>query len=390
MPSPTARSLPVELFGAIATQIDCPSDLLSLRLTNSTLCSFATPLAFRSIRVVNRKESVERLLPLLDHKALAQHVQEVVYQYEEVTSGEPSTHSPRGSDEVAWVHAFSCIALFPALESLVLSFGTHHRPLDLTTGSIPPQALFQLFIFAGLLNQAPVPPSSFKALRLHKVLPVQDSRLLSQAIVAFCAPLTSLVIDTAMPFPYSPLTDARSAAMTISKMFHPGVLSSSLVSLTMHHAVLRSADAPVPLIDVHLPYLEYLSLQRIYFWSSEGVEAFILRHSATLTDLQIFLCPMVLSTSIYPAHPLASSWRPWADVWEKFATEFSALKRLVISECRDSRGRPVEDLSEWYYINPFGAGVLSVDEGDAARDAAALKRLHDAVEARSAARQTVS
>ncbi|KAI0267381.1 hypothetical protein BC834DRAFT_75508 [Gloeopeniophorella convolvens] len=389
MPSPPAQpSIPVELLGAIVAQIDRPSDLLCLRLTSSTLCSYATPLAFRSIRVVNKKESVERLLTLLDHKALAQHVREIVYQYEEVASGESGICNLRGLDEVAWVHAFSRIALFPALESLVLSLGSHHRPLDLATGNIPPPALFQLFIFAGLLNQASVLPSSLKVLRLYRLLPVQDSRLLSQAIVAFCAPLTLLVIDTAMPLPYSPLTDARSAAMAVSKAFHPGVLSSSLVSLTMHHAVLRSADAPVPLTDVHLPYLKYLSLQRIYFWNGEGIEAFILRHSATLTELRLFLCPMVLSKSIYPANPPTPSWRLWTDVWEGFATEFNVLEKLVTSECRDSLGLMVEDLSEWYYASPFGAGVLSVNEGDAAGDAASLKRLHEVVEARSVARQT--
>ncbi|KAI0267382.1 hypothetical protein BC834DRAFT_871106 [Gloeopeniophorella convolvens] len=375
-------SLPIELFRSVAARVESQPDLLRLRLTNSTLCKFATPLAFRSIRVVSKNESVESLLHILDYPPLSRHVCEVVYQYKEVTTGEMGPHGLCGLNSVLFIKALARLSLFPALESLVLNFGTH-PPVNFTATQVPPHIMLQIITFTALLDAAPS-PLPLKTLKLTKLLSVPEKHIFAKSIVNFCAPLTSLTIETISPFPDLPLTDARWVSLSVRPIFHSGALSSSLVSLTMHHSVLRSADTPVPFAHIHPPHLAHLSLQRIHFWSDEGTEAFILRHAATLAEMRLFLCPMLLSKSI-DLGPPAPYWGSWADVWEGFSTKLRVLDKLVVSECRDSDGLPAEDVSAWYYVNPYGTGVLEIDEADAAEDAAALRRLHEVVESRSAA-----
>ncbi|KAI0267377.1 hypothetical protein BC834DRAFT_842600 [Gloeopeniophorella convolvens] len=386
MALPQVPPLPVELFEAISAQVESPSDLLRLRLTNSALCALATPRAFRSIRVVNKSESVERLMRILEHNAFSRHVREVVYQYEEATSGELFLYGLRGIEAVHWVQTFSRLARLPTLESLVLNFGTHYEPIDFDPTTLPPEVVLQVLTFTALLSNASALSPSLKTLKMNKLVPMQDDRLHSQSVATFFGDITSLVIDTTLPFPHHPLMDERWVSLSSESIFHPGVLSSSLVSLTMHHVVLRSATAPIPFADVHLPHLEHLSLQRLYFFGEQGVEAFILRHGATLTELQLFLCPMLTATTNI-RHPAS---RFWSEVWARFVTGLRVLEHLVISERRDSRGHAAMDISEWYYFNPYEGDPLTVTETVTADDDAALKHLYEVMGSRSAARRMKS
>lgn len=86
----TMVSFPPELLGAIVAEVHSLPDLLRLRETNSTLNEFATPLAFRSVVLANRDESIQNFR-ILSTSRLAPFVREVVFQYMEL---DPSMFVP--------------------------------------------------------------------------------------------------------------------------------------------------------------------------------------------------------------------------------------------------------------------------------------------------------
>ena len=79
-------SLPPELLGAILAEVRSTSDLLQLRLTNTTLNELATPLAFKSVCLENRNNNI-KCFKLIAKSRLAPHVREVVFQYVEEVTG---------------------------------------------------------------------------------------------------------------------------------------------------------------------------------------------------------------------------------------------------------------------------------------------------------------
>ena len=85
------RSLPVELLEAVLGQVSSHSTLLQLRASNSLFYMLATPLAFRSICLINSDKSLNRFHRITDRQDLAQHIHQVIYQYEEA---DPSTYGP--------------------------------------------------------------------------------------------------------------------------------------------------------------------------------------------------------------------------------------------------------------------------------------------------------
>jgi hypothetical protein len=78
--------IPPELLGAIVAYVQSPSDLRQLRAANTTLNTFATPRAFRSICLVNRDNRI-RDFKLLASSELAPHVREIIFQYMEADPG---------------------------------------------------------------------------------------------------------------------------------------------------------------------------------------------------------------------------------------------------------------------------------------------------------------
>ena len=86
----TIMKLAPELLEAIVAEVHSPSALLQLRAANSDLNTLATPLAFRSICFINKDKSLERFKRIVnyDHEKFAQHIRQVIYQYEEADSSE--------------------------------------------------------------------------------------------------------------------------------------------------------------------------------------------------------------------------------------------------------------------------------------------------------------
>ncbi len=168
----------------------------------------------------------------------------------------------------------------------------------------------------------------------------------------------------------------------------------ALTELILHSDVYVGASSRLSLAALHFPHLCALSLRRLVFEPSAGIEPFVLRHAATLTRLELLTCKLPTragtllspspSQSITLARDEESSFGPacWERIWDRFMAELTALVALHIDEgligleCR--------------YVNP-GRGISYWEELDTpeprnAADVAALRRFHMTVAARSRGR----
>ena len=109
----------------------------------------------------------------------------------------------------------------------------------------------------------------------------------------------------------------------------------TLTDLTLHSDVYFSGSSELSLDGLHFPHLYSLSLSKFILETSVGIEPFILRHAASLAQLELIACmlPANLSTLPFPwvpLPPLPSSGRCWDSIWDCFVAELSALVALHV------------------------------------------------------------
>jgi len=166
-------------------------------------------------------------------------------------------------------------------------------------------------------------------------------------------------------------------------------MQHSLTELALLSDTNFGAFSGLSFAGLQFPHLCALSLCRLVFEPSVGAQHFILRHTATLARLELFTCKLPISINIFlppsPSTALAqdeeSSSGPWEGIWDRFAAELTALVSLYVDECR------VAWSSDFRYVLPDPEtmtykGIMAPARRDAA-DAAALRRFHMTVTARS-------
>lgn len=298
-----------------------------------------------------------------------------------IRAGEPvRPYALRGFDGTSFVEALAILSQLPALESLVLNFRSHDGPFSTgSDSSFPPEIVLQFLIFKALGEIEPGFASPLKSLTINRLLPLPHPSFRERAILKLLSTLTHLTINTTANCEAFGMSDPQSDT-AVSRVFPKEALSSSLVSLQLHHVCLRSPNMVAPITEIRLPHLTHLSLQRHYFSGRCEVENFITRHGETLVELKLFLCPMTLSpekkSSNHSKRP-----RQWAQVWDRFRSELKVLKYLVVSERNDSNG--VEDSSLGRYIdNPSSCKAVNLGRAETNDDENAYKRLQEVVESR--------
>jgi hypothetical protein len=285
----------------------------------------------------------------------------------------------RGYNGTAFVEVLGYVLTLPALEDLVLKFRTDDgpfKPSNAHDSSNPPEVVIQFLIFRTLgenQNYAPL-----KSLTLDHLVPLPHPYLESPPMIRFLSTLTHFAINTTSPCPTFSITDPQSPPTF--QLLKKGALSSSLVSLQLHHACVRPTEIVAPISKIHLPRLAYLSLQRTYFSEQSEVEQFIVRHGRTLVELKLFLCPMALSTRINSGRR-PKSFRRWAQVWNHLDGELRVLKNLVVSERHDSTG--AEDVGLGRYVDDcYSCKVVDLGKEDMVADDTAFKQFQKSVESR--------
>ncbi len=290
-------------------------------------------------------------------------------------------YTVRGFDGKAFVEALGILSTLPALKDLVLRFRVNDGPFRPNTqaNDYPPEVVLQFLILRSLGEN--IQPSPLKSLTINNILPLPHPYLSSESMIGLLSTLTHFAVNTTSYCASFPMTDPRILWPSASHLFQKEALSSSLVSLQLHHACVRSAEVVAPISEIQLPSLAYLSLQRTYFSDQSELELFISRHGGTLVELKLFLCPMALSTQI-TSGLRPESFRRWAQVWEQLNSDLMALKDLVVSERHDSNG--VRDVRFGRYIdNCYRCNVVDLVVVDMAADDAALQRFLENVESRS-------
>ncbi|KAI0298371.1 hypothetical protein B0F90DRAFT_1926581 [Multifurca ochricompacta] len=381
--------IPPELIAEIISEVHTPSDLLQLRLVNSMMNTLATPLAFQSIRVINKDRSVNRFRRIAAHKKFAQLVHQVIYQYEEADPSDPiGPHTLRGLDPTSFVEALLLLSQLPALDSLILKFRVNDDPFKIDDNAnpddmtFPPEVVLQFLIFRALAENEQGLPSPLKSLVVDNLLPLPHPYLGSPTILGLLSTLTHLTINTTAHCAAFPMINPQLPWPPSYHLFQKEALSSSLVSLQLHHVHVRSADMLIPISEVHLPRLAHLSLQKIYFSGQGEVENFIARHGRTLIGLKLFVCPLALTTEENSVRR-PTRFRRWSQVWERLNNELKVLKELTVSERLDSNG--IEDAGSmgWYVHDCYRCKAVSLSKADTTEDDTVLKRFKDVVASRS-------
>ena len=299
----------------------------------------------------------------------------------------PRKYNVRGYDGKAFLEALALFATLPALKDLVLRFREHDGPFKSDPGDDAqnrdcfPDVVLQHLIFRALGEIDEGFPAHLRSLTIDKFLPLPHSFLESEPITSHLSTLTHFAINTTSHCAAFPDHNPRSERSSNHRIFPTAALSSSLVSLQLHNACLRSADKLFPISEVHLPRLAYLSLQRTYFSKEREVENFIARHGATLVELKLFMCPMAISTSSRRGTADEDFYR-WGRVWENLNSELRVLKNLVVSAQHDSDG--VEDVELGRYIDScYHCGVVKMKVRITRADDKVLERFQKSVESRS-------
>ena len=300
----------------------------------------------------------------------------------------PSDSYAQGYDGEGFMEALCNFTHFPALESLVLHFREDDGPFKSDTEGnsdetrFPDSYIIQSLVFNTLAARGF--PQLLKSLTIDKYLPLGHPVFGSRSGTAFLSNLNHLAIKTTTQCAALPMTDPRSEVHG-NAIFEKAIVPASLVSLEVHHADVRSAGMTIPVEEIHLPRLERLSFQRAYFSELEGgkiqdeMEGFIVRHGSTLRELEIFLCPMALSTTLSGEPP--ARFRRWVQVWEHLSGELKVLRNLVVSGRHDSKG--VEDDSVPRYVdNCYYCNEVELSEAEIVEDESALRLFREKVESR--------
>ena len=418
--------LPFEILTAIFEEVDDVQDLHHVRIASRTLCAAATTIAFRVLSVTNTAGSVQNIGRLFDVPDIAAHIKEVAYCYtfpdglnsQELRRGESSSPlSHKRSYDLSlylpwWVTSvrtsaipelaslFSRIHQLPQLETIDLKFS----PVDRYGLELDGDGRFSLqasILDALAASFSICAPSKLIALSLHNLRASDHSPLDSPPFQTVLKSLRCLQLSVLFVRTLNPHTAFTRWSHFWGNVFLCTVLSPtqhSLTELTLHNNTFLGASSGLSLSGLRFPHLCALSLRKLVFEPSVGVEPFILRHTATLARLELVACRLLDDDDRFPSPSLSPSTPPsttftrneefslshthWARIWDCFAAELTALVSLDVYE--HDNDRPYSG-TEWLYVRP-GLGLSYLEFYKApfhAVDAAALQRFRTTVAARS-------
>ncbi|KAH9059849.1 hypothetical protein EDB87DRAFT_1619816 [Lactarius vividus] len=367
--------LPFDILTAIFKEVDV-RDIWHIRIASSTFCAVATPIAFRVLSVISSKGSAQNLGRLFDVPDIAAHIREVTFcDTDTDRRGRSLMHVRDGTiDELA--NSFSRVHQLPRLETINLTFYPRHG------NRLHRDCLaLQSSVLSALVSSFGVYAPNLKSLSLHNLRTSHLSPLES--------PSFQTVLTTLQHFqlfdPLSPSTVDDSWSHFWGT-FRPRMLipmQQSLTELTVHSSVHVGAFAGLSFDGLHFPRLWALSLGRVVFDTSVDAQNFILRHAATITRLELLMCRLPISPDALTLaqNKLGSEPDSWGCIWDCFAVKLTALVSLCVDECYDGYSPDFRyDFHRlWSLINWDTDTFTPCD----ATDAAALRRFHMTVNARS-------
>ena len=246
-------------------------------------------------------------------------------------------------DELA--SSFSRVHQFPRLEAINLQFSHVHKK---NFGSEDCLSL-QASLLGALANsfRAHVPSKlmslSLLNLRASDPHPLETLPLQTILTTLRCLKLSAVLSNYHPDVPGS-LDPWNNFWDSLSLRMIPVPMQVILTDLTLHSDIPVGTDSALSLRELHFPCLATLSLRNIIFTTTyPGAEDFILRHSTTLTLLELLTCKVLishnlvslLSSSESTTLPMDMEWRHrpfWDRIWDRFAAELTSLITLNVNE----------------------------------------------------------
>ncbi|KAH9032746.1 hypothetical protein EDB85DRAFT_1177872 [Lactarius pseudohatsudake] len=381
MSTSSIPTLPVEVLTTIFKEVDDVRDLCHVRTACHTFCAVATPFAFRVLSVIATGGSSKNLGQLLDVQDIAAHVREVAYRDTGADRKGRMLKHIRANAIRELASSFSRVHQLSRLETIKLTF----YPLYDNRLSFDGQS--RLAVQASILGaltasfSVRAPPGltslSLDNLRIWELSPL-ESPSFQTVLTTLRRLLLSVLSDRA---PDAVAFDARWCHFwgTLCPRMILAPTQHTLTDLTLHSDAPVGALSGLSLAGLHFPLLCALSIRGLVFEPSIGVEPFVLRHVATLVQLEVLACklpnPVDLSLTSFQSLSTALSrdeFGPdgWDRIWDRFAAELTALVTLNVDlECR--------------YVELVFLWEAYVSELRYAADAAALRRFHMTVTSRS-------
>ncbi|KAH9019557.1 hypothetical protein EDB85DRAFT_2007873 [Lactarius pseudohatsudake] len=310
--------LPFEILTAIFEKVDDIRDLSRIRTASRTFCAAATPIAFRNLSVITNKGSAKNLRRLFDVPEIAAHVRRVTFH---------DTDTNRRGMPLKYELAppSNCLVnQLPKLEAVDLKFYSQYgNRLDSGGDCLSPQACILTALAASFSFRAPpnLMSLSLYNLRISNLSPLEylPFQTVLKTMRHLRLSVTVKATDTLM---WSHFWGAF-CPRTILAQTQP-----ALTELTLHSDSHVGASSGLSFAELHFPHLCVLSLGKLVFEPSVGVEPFILRHAATLARLELIACRLPVDPGDLEPHPGPGGWDL---IWDCFAAELTALVALHVS-----------------------------------------------------------
>ena len=282
--------------------------------------------------------------------------------------------------------SFSRIHQLPRLEAINLQF-TEIRYQTLFNGEA--HRSLQASLLGALADSfhvhVPSKLMSLYLLNLRTFGPHPLETLQSQTILTTSRRLKlSVVFELNYPDVPVPFYLLNNFWGSLSLRMIPVQMQVILTDLVLHSDGLFGTTSTLSFSELHFPCLSKLSLRDIVFTTtSPGAEDFILRHSTTLTLLELFTCKVLMSNNASLLLSQSEStnlamdveWRRrpyWDRIWDRFAAELTSLITLHVDE-RFSQ-----------YVHMIGSSYFIRNTGESrnAADRAALQHFRMTVTTR--------
>jgi hypothetical protein len=263
--------------------------------------------------------------------------------------------------------AFSRFHQFPQLETLDLTFNPTYDHSCVDSDDKGRVALQMSILFALIISFAFRAPPKLTSLSLRNLRVWRLSLLDSHPFRAFFTTLRRLHLSV--------LSDAAlSMGFTFRWAHFWGNLPLTILApaqhilaeLTLHSEADIDASSGLSFNGLHFPHLCALSLCKFVFEPPTGVEPFILRHAATLAQLELLSCMLSLADGI-PSSSTTSETLAWNNIWDCFEAKLTVPVALHVD-------------SPEYHNFPT---ICYLSELRNEVDATALQRFHTTVTARS-------
>ncbi|KAJ7026953.1 hypothetical protein C8F04DRAFT_1123774 [Mycena alexandri] len=314
--------LPLELFQAIAGDLQNDPSIVNLRLVSKSINSVATPLAFRVVVVSDSLQSAAAVTFLQScDESITSHVREVIFQGD--LNGET------GEDQRAALrNTFSGLAKFSMLESLRLNLHDTYEEELVNNEEVPECPshflLLQREIFAGLAEN---PPSSLLSLTLNNVIAVPNEIYSEEDFHRIFRSLQKLEISVLSIDADEGAHLYDSAILFWDESVPPIVRSATaLTSLKIYSDQPVGSMPAMSFEDMFLPHLTSLTLHRFVFGPGDP-DNFILCHKATLVRLELRESSIDCGIVDFGQH--ANYPCPWHAILARFEAELTGLHEFV-------------------------------------------------------------